>query len=143
MRQDLAPSQPDRPPCIAVVEDDSLVRQAWCEAVTAGGYEVLEAASAAELLWQLRHARPRVIVLDMLLPNIDGFELLARLRADAECTDIPVLVVSELAETLAEAVDEASAQRLRIAGFLPKSVPLDTLLAHLTRIVGEPNGRVA
>jgi CheY-like chemotaxis protein len=131
-----------RPPCIAVVEDDTLVRRAWCEAVTAGGYEVLEAADGTELLAHLREARPKLILLDMLLPKIDGFEILARLRADAEWTDVPILVVSELSETLAEAVDTESAQRLRIVGFLPKSVSLDTLLGHLARIVGEP-GAVA
>jgi CheY-like chemotaxis protein len=131
-------SDHDRSPCIAVVEDDRLVRQAWCEAVTAEGYEVLEAADGRELFSRLQQARPKLILLDMLLPNVDGFEILARLRADVEWRDVPVLVVSELSETLAEAVDAESAHRLRIAGFLPKSVPLDTLLGHLARIVGDP-----
>jgi CheY-like chemotaxis protein len=126
-----------RSPCIAVVEDDRLLRQAWCEAVAAGGYEVLEAADGAELLSRLRQARPQLILLDMLLPNVDGFEILARLRADAEWRDVPILVVSDLSETLAEAVDEESAHRLRIVGFLPKSVSLDTLQHHLARLVGE------
>jgi CheY-like chemotaxis protein len=129
-----------RSPCVAVVEDDRLVRRAWCEAVTAGGYEVLEAADGAEFFSRLHQARPALILLDMLLPNVDGFEILARLRADAEWRDVPVLVVSELSETLAEAVDAESARRLRIVGFLPKSVPLDTLRDQLTRIVGDPHG---
>jgi CheY-like chemotaxis protein len=149
MRQGLDRSQwyvaPDasghgRSPCVAVVEDDRLVRRAWCEAITAGGYEVLEAADGAEFFSRLHQARPTLVLLDMLLPNVDGFEILARLRADAEWRDVPVLVVSELSETLAEAVDAESAHRLRIVGFLPKSVPLDTLLDHLTRIAGEPGG---
>jgi CheY-like chemotaxis protein len=88
-----------RSPCIAVVEDDRLVRQAWCEAVTAEGYEVLEAADGRELFSRLQQARPKLILLDMLLPNVDGFEILARLRADVEWRDVPVLVVSELSET--------------------------------------------
>ena len=125
-----------RSPCIAVVEDDTLLRRAWCEAVTAGGYEVLEAADGAELLSRLRQARPKLILLDMLLPNVDGFEILARLRADAEWRDVPILVVSDLSETLAKAVDQESAHRLGIVGFLPKSVSLDTLQHHLTRLVG-------
>ncbi len=61
------------------------------------GCEVLEAASGAEGMAMAREHRPDLITLDLQMPEMDGWEVLRRLKADAEVKDIPVVVVSIVA----------------------------------------------
>lgn len=121
-------------PCIGLLEDDPLIRRAWCESLEASGYRVLASDEGQELLARFSEVRPNLVVLDMLLPGTDGFEFLARLRADARWQDVPVLIVSELADALNVSVDAESTRALGIAGILPKSVPVETLLDRVARL---------
>jgi signal transduction histidine kinase/CheY-like chemotaxis protein len=95
----LAEAAPDRDmETVLVVEDDSHSAELLSVYLEGAGYRVALARDGAEGLELARRLRPRAVVLDILLPRLDGWELLARLKADPATADSPVVVVSMLDE---------------------------------------------
>ena len=80
-------------PCALVVEDDEFVRGAVCALLRREGFRVLEAASGLAGLAEAAEKHPDVIVLDVMLPDIDGFEVVRRLR---RYSSVPVLMLTAL-----------------------------------------------
>jgi CheY-like chemotaxis protein len=78
-------------PTVLVV-DDCADERAALVAVLSERYRTLEAWDGAEALQVIREQRPDVIVADLLMPQIDGFELIQKLRDDAELAAIPVVL---------------------------------------------------
>ncbi|WP_088891601.1 PAS domain S-box protein [Leptolyngbya ohadii] len=79
---------------ILVIDDDPSVRELMCHYLSQDGLEVMTAASGTEGLELARVRRPDVITLDVLLPQMNGWEVLSLLKADAELADIPVIMMS-------------------------------------------------
>jgi len=121
---------------VLVLEDEADVRDIWVEALETAGYVVRGIASGPEALARLPDLRPDVILLDMMMPDMDGFEFLARLRANPASTHVPVLILSALGDALSRAVDRKGAETLGVSGILPKPFPVSTLIEHVGRIIG-------
>jgi CheY-like chemotaxis protein len=79
---------------VLVVEDDHDIRSLLRERLDRWPFEVVEAASGESAIEIARARRPTLVVLDILLPGIDGWEVLRLLRADPTLADVPVVVVS-------------------------------------------------
>ncbi|MHB1222998.1 MAG: response regulator, partial [Gemmatimonadaceae bacterium] len=77
-----------------VVEDEANSRLLLRRSLERAGYSVAEAVDGHEALEQLRRARPSLILLDLLMPRMDGFAFLDELRTHDEWRDIPVVAVS-------------------------------------------------
>mgnify|MGYP000489138905 CR=1 FL=1 len=77
---------------VLVVEDDAAVRRGVADAFAAGGYEVLEAADGPRGLEKALSASPDIVLLDVMLPELDGFGVLARLRQQAP--GLPVILLT-------------------------------------------------
>jgi two-component system KDP operon response regulator KdpE len=94
-------------PRVLVVDDEAATCRLLHAVLSEQGYTVQTAASGAEALHRAAHTRPDVIVLDFLLPDLDGRALCAALR---EWCQAPILVISELAEeqTKVEALDHGA-----------------------------------
>ncbi len=84
------------PSRVLVVDDDPAVRQTMSLILTEQGYDVATADSGTSLLDQLEKGTPDLVLLDVVMPELDGFELLERLKRDDRWADIPVLMVSSL-----------------------------------------------
>jgi two-component system sensor histidine kinase/response regulator len=80
--------------CVLDVEDDEEVRQTVADTLDLNGYECLQASDGHDGLTLARRHRPDVIVTDLEMPRIDGFELLRQIRAEEELRTIPVIVVT-------------------------------------------------
>ncbi len=93
----------------------------------ANGYEVLTAADGEAGLELARQCRPRLVLLDVVMPNMDGFEVLEKLKASTTTAAIPVIMLSARAEKAAR--DQAGA--LNAEGFVTK--PCDTV--HLLEMI--------
>ena len=87
--------------CVLLVEDDARIRQALGLALADEGYGVVEAGSGEEALRRLAATEVDVVLLDLMLPGMDGLEVCRRLRAEG---DLPIIIVSARADT-ADVVD--------------------------------------
>jgi two-component system response regulator AtoC len=112
---------------VLVIEDDDAAREALCEYLRAAGWNVRAAATGAEALAATEAERPDAVLLDLVIPEPDGFEVLERLHARAPT--LPVIVSSALSE--AEAV--VRAMRLGAADYLPKPLVVSELELVLRR----------
>lgn len=108
---------------ILVVDDERLLRTMMSDGLIAAGHEVLMAASGEEAIPLAKRERPDCILLDILMPGLDGYETCAALKADPDTARIPVLLVS--ATTDLRVVDHA--ERVGAASVLPKPVPIEEL----------------
>jgi len=84
---------------VLVVEDDDATRATVRGALERAGWHVTEAANGRIALAELAAARPDVLVLDLIMPEMDGFELLAEMRSRAEYRNIPAVVMTAMSLT--------------------------------------------
>jgi CheY-like chemotaxis protein len=81
-------------PLVLLVEDDPAARELLCQYLGSAGYEVAQAVDGEQALRMARELSPHTIVLDIILPQIDGWHVLAELKSDPHTQDIPVVIVS-------------------------------------------------
>ncbi len=93
---------------VLLVEDDFETREVMARTLEKGGWSVSEAGDGQEALGVLDATKPRLILLDLMMPVMDGFDFLAAMRARPDCHDIPVIVVT--------AKDLTEEDRNRLAG---------------------------
>jgi signal transduction histidine kinase/DNA-binding response OmpR family regulator len=79
---------------VLVVDDDPKTRDLLRRTLRKAGWSVAEAANGCEALKSLERARPALILLDLLMPGMDGFEVLERLQADEMWREVPVIIVT-------------------------------------------------
>ncbi len=92
-----------------IVDDDADTRERLRTVLEKNGWTVVEAGNGAEALAQVQLAVPRVILLDLTMPVMDGFAFLQALREQPRCLDVPVVVLT------ARALTSEDRQRLRSA----------------------------
>jgi PAS domain S-box-containing protein len=84
----------EEPPSALVVEDEAVTREHLRAMLTREGWSVLEAENGRVALERLAQARPALILLDLLMPEVDGFELISELRRNPDWRSIPVVVLT-------------------------------------------------
>ena len=110
-----------------LVEDDSDLRELLTEMLESAGFSVEGATNGVEALDSLRRRRPTIVILDLMMPVMDGWQLRARMLEDEALADIPVIVVSGVGDLC-----ESSAA-LKARDVFAKPVAWPTLLAALRR----------
>ena len=83
---------------ILIVEDDKFLRELISRKLSGEGFDALEAVDGEEGIKKIKEEKPDLVLLDLILPGIDGFEVLARLREDPEISSIPVIILSNLGQ---------------------------------------------
>lgn len=83
---------------VVVADDDRMLRKAAETSLRRKGYSVTTASDGEEALQLIRSERPDIIVLDLIIPKIQGFDVLHTLKQDALTSSIPVIVLSSLAQ---------------------------------------------
>jgi two-component system, OmpR family, response regulator len=86
------------PPLVLVADDDAEVRDFVCEVLRGAGFVTETASDGDEVAEQARRAAPRLIILDVMMPRMDGYTTLTRLRGHPATRDIPVIVLTGQAE---------------------------------------------
>src|SRR5436305_8939964 len=117
---------PDLAAKILVADDDqSLVRTlTWI--VKENGYEVVTVPGGEGLMGKLEEERPNLLLLDIMMPKVDGLQLLARMKSDERFRDVPVLMISSMPP------EEATVKSLGLgaADFIAKPFRVRQLLAR-------------
>jgi len=83
---------------ILVIEDEKTLRFLLNQTLVEEGFEVEEAIDGEEGIQKLKESKPDLILLDLLLPGIDGFEVLSRIKRDSDSESIPVIILSNLGQ---------------------------------------------
>ncbi len=83
---------------ILVVEDEEILLTALKEELTQGGYEVEGAADGVEGLEKVKSFLPDLVLLDLLMPKMDGMEVLQKLKGDNKTKDVPVVILTNLSD---------------------------------------------
>lgn len=83
---------------ILVIEDDKFLRELISQKILKEGYDIAEAVDGEKGVEAAKKEKPDLILLDLILPGIDGFEVLARIKADPEISSIPVIILSNLGQ---------------------------------------------
>ena len=118
---------------ILVVEDDQDIRFLLSETVSDLGYDVLEAADGGTGFRRAIEEHPDVILLDVMMPVMDGFQVLAKLKEHAETHPMPVIMVSARGQEQ----DIMRAMRGGAWGFVIKPWNQDDLESKITNAVEE------
>ena len=109
-----------RADCVLVIDDDATARELISDHLKAGGFSVVTAAGGVEGIKLAKELRPTAITLDVMMPDLDGWSVLAALRQDPELADIPVIMVT--------IVDEhRRGIALGAAGYLTKPIDRERL----------------
>jgi CheY-like chemotaxis protein len=118
---------------VLIVEDDSLTRQTLRLLLERRGYRCAEAADGPEALSVARECPPRCVLLDLVLPGLDGFAVARRLRADLRTFGARIHCLTGLQDRLIQ----EQARRAGCEAFLSKPVDEGDLL----QVVGQPRGQ--
>jgi CheY-like chemotaxis protein len=106
--------------CVLVIDDDAIARELIADHLKAEGFSVVTAAGGVEGLKLAKELRPTAITLDVMMPDLDGWSVLATLRQDAELAEIPVIMIT--------IVDEhRRGIALGAAGYLTKPIDRERL----------------
>ena len=119
---------------ILVVEDDKFLRELLIEKLVSSGLKVVGAVDGKEAFAAFETLQPSLIVLDIILPDINGFEILTKIRGNKMTQRIPVLILSNLDQK--EDLDRANA--LGVSGFMIKAnFSLGEIVAKINTIIGD------
>jgi class 3 adenylate cyclase len=116
---------------VLVVDDDEANRMLLRDPLEAHGYEIVEAENGEQALQKVEQRPPDVILLDVMMPGMDGFEVCRRLKKDAHTAHIPILVVTALSERLERLMGIAAGA----SDFLCKPVDLQELTLRVNHAV--------
>lgn len=83
---------------ILIIEDDKFLRELITQKLLKENYDTSEAVDGEEGLKKIKEERPDLILLDLILPGIDGFEVLAKMKEDSALNKIPVIILSNLGQ---------------------------------------------
>ena len=115
---------------VVVVDDSPSVRETIAYILRAEGYVVHTAADGAEGLEVIRGVRPRAVLLDAMMPDVDGFEVCRRLRASPETSSTFVVMLTAMGQRL----DEERARGAGVDRFMTKPFDDEEVLGLLGRL---------
>ncbi len=113
---------------VLVVDDERDIREAVSEVLASEGFDVWAASDGAEALAKARAVHPNVVLLDLMMPGMNGWEFFAARGRDPELAVIPVIVLSALGHV----------SGLDAAGFMPKPFDIDQLISAVRHYAAHP-----
>jgi two-component system, cell cycle response regulator DivK len=118
-------------PLVLVVEDQEELRRLYAEQLTLSGFDVIEAGNGEDAISHTSSHNPDVVLMDLSLPILDGWEATRRLKSDTRTAHIPIVAL-----TAHDGSGEL--QRATRAGcdwFVPKPCPPDALITEVRRVL--------
>ncbi|MFA6255066.1 MAG: response regulator [Patescibacteria group bacterium] len=118
---------------VLVAEDDQFLSKAYSAKLKKSGFEVMLANDGEEVMQKVKTEKPDIILLDLIMPKKDGFEVLAELKKDEKLKKIPVVVLSNLGQE----EDITRGKKLGAVGYLVKSnIPISAVVEKINQILG-------
>jgi DNA-binding response OmpR family regulator len=129
------PSSGTRPlgPLVLVIEDDEGTRDLYTAQLASAGFMVLEAADGATGIEKALCFGPHAVVLDLMLPGLDGFKVATRLRDEDRTREVAIVAVTALTSKKLQAAALAAG----CDSFMSKPVPAGALVGELVRLLSK------
>jgi len=116
---------------ILIAEDSSTVRRVVAARLAADGYEVSEAADGEQALALARSGRPDLLILDKVMPKLDGFEVVRALREDQQTQAMPIVMLTDRTNE----DDVLGGLQLGVEEYMPKPFSPLELSARVRRVL--------
>jgi DNA-binding response OmpR family regulator len=116
---------------VLVVEDEDAIREMYATELASAGFMVLEAADGATAVEKALQFGPHAVVLDLMLPGVDGFKVARRLRSDDRTRDVAIIALTGLASKKFEALALGSG----CDSFMSKPFSTAALVGELVRLL--------
>ena len=123
---------------ILVVDDVADIQVLLVAVLQRAGFEVIEAADGTTVESWVKDSRPDLIILDLMMPGMDGWDTLELLKSNPESAEIPVIISSALSEV----EDFDKARKMGAVDYIPKPWVADDLVARVSNAV-EANQQAA
>jgi two-component system phosphate regulon response regulator PhoB len=123
-------------PKILCVEDDIAVLNIMQHALEFEGFDVVVAVNGEEAIQKVQAHRPDLVLLDLWLPKVQGFEVIQAVRADPDTRHIPVIIISAWGRK--KDIDRAMSDGADL--FVPKPFLLEDLIAHVRKYLPKEKG---
>ncbi len=121
---------------ILIIDDEPTYLELMQDYLRFKGFEVSTAKDGDEAIKQMRYEKPDLILLDIMMPTMDGYQFCRTLKADAAFWDIPIIVVTAIASDRGERM----MQGLGAAAYLEKPIDQDQLLKLIRKHLPGPTG---
>lgn len=119
---------------ILLVDDDLTLREMYEERFKAEGFDIIQASNGEEAIKKAKENKPNVILLDIMMPKINGFDVLKELKADPELKEIPVIVLTALIQD----VDRVQGKKLGAVDYIVKSETMPgEVIAKIQNAIGK------
>ncbi len=115
---------------IAVVEDNTPIRKLFCTILNKAGFKTIEYSDAKSAIEGLKSKEVSTILLDILLPDKNGTDLIEDLRSNSNLKDIPIIAVTGFAQSS----DQHKFMKLGFDGFIPKPVNTSSFVQEIQDI---------
>lgn len=130
---------PQKKTTILLAEDDKFISLAYKDGLGRAGYEVIHVENGKEALKKAKNKKPDLILLDVIMPEMNGFEVLEALKKDKSTKNIPVVILSNLGQES----DIEKGRKLGAVDYMIKSnFSLEEVSEKIKSIMQE-NGRTA
>jgi DNA-binding response OmpR family regulator len=118
---------------ILIVEDDPSFSRAVCHIIEKEGYDVITAANGLTGLRMAKEDKPDLLILDVMLPGLDGFEICSRLRHEPQTARLPIIMLSAKGQE----TDKTTGLKVGANEYLTKPVDRAVLLEKLTSLLAK------
>lgn len=116
---------------ILIADDEDLTRKLLYHCLTRAGYDVIQAHNGQEALSLIDSICPQLIILDVLMPKMNGFDTVRLIRADGPCKHTPIIFLSSRADTAAEVEGLSAGAQL----YLLKPFRVEELLSNVETLL--------
>ena len=116
---------------ILIIEDDPSFLRAVSHIVEKEGYEVITASNGMTGLRMAKEENPDLLILDVMLPGIDGFEIASRLRSEPQTAELPIIMLSAKGQD----ADKTTGMNVGVNEYLTKPVDRTVLLEKITSLL--------
>jgi DNA-binding response OmpR family regulator len=120
---------------VVYIEDDPETTALVRIILTQHGFEVISAAGGQEGLETVRRETPDLVLLDLMMPDVDGWDVFHAMKADDRTRNIPVIVLTAKAQNIDMVL---GLQIARVADYIAKPFDPQALVASVKRVLGEP-----
>ncbi len=116
---------------VLVVDDEPDILKIISYKLEKAGYETITAPDGKSCIEQIKEASPDIIIMDIMMPELDGIATVLKLKSNKETSSIPIIVCTAVKES----EDEVVAKNLGVADYIRKSSQMEDLIPKIERIL--------